>query len=50
MELSILPILFGLTAAAVVVWAIASKRATQRKMEQSDAPKSTLASDAPDKK
>ncbi|WP_299695119.1 hypothetical protein [uncultured Tateyamaria sp.] len=49
MELSILPILFGLTAAAVLVWALMSKRATENRMEDPDAPKSTLAEDAPNR-
>ncbi|MEL6563899.1 MAG: hypothetical protein AAFU63_10590 [Pseudomonadota bacterium] len=48
MDISILPILFGLTAAAVVIWALASKRATEKKMEDPNAEKSTLAKDAPD--
>lgn len=48
MDISILPILFGLTAAAVIIWALASKRATEKKMEDPNAEKSALAKDAPD--
>lgn len=49
MDISILPILFVLTAAAVLVWAFLSKRATEARIEDPDAPKSTLAKDAPDR-
>lgn len=48
MDISILPILFGLTATAAVVLAIASKRAVEKRMDDPNAKKSTLASDAPD--
>jgi len=48
MDFPILPILFGLTAAAVLVWAFTSKRAAEKKMNDPDASKSTLAKDAPD--
>lgn len=49
MDIPFLAILFGLTAAAVIAWAIASKRATQRRMDDPNAPKSTLAEDAPNR-
>ncbi|WP_299297610.1 hypothetical protein [uncultured Tateyamaria sp.] len=48
MEAPIIPILFMLTAFAVIVWAWMSKRATEQRMDDPDAPKSTLAKDAPD--
>jgi len=49
MDIPIIPILFGLTATAVIVWAVSSKRATKKRMGDPDAPKSTLAKDAPDR-
>ena len=46
MELPLIAVLFLLTAGAVIVFALRSK--ARDRMDDSDAPKSTLAKDAPD--
>ncbi|WP_299616340.1 hypothetical protein [uncultured Tateyamaria sp.] len=48
MDIPFLAILFGLTAAAVIAFAITSRRQVKQRMQNDDAPKSTLAKDAPD--
>ncbi len=47
MEYTLIVVLFLITALAVVVWALLSKRAVEKRMDDPDAPKSTLAKDAP---
>jgi preprotein translocase subunit SecG len=42
-----LAILFLITALAFIVWALVSKRRTERKRDDPNAPKSTLAVDGP---
>ncbi|WP_415922116.1 hypothetical protein [Tateyamaria sp. SN6-1] len=48
MDIPIIAILFGLTAGAVLIWALVSRQATKDRIEDANAPKSTLAKDAPD--
>lgn len=48
MDIPFLAILFLLTALAVCVWALASRQATLKRKQDPNAPKSTLAKDAPD--
>ena len=48
MELPLIAVLFLLTAGAVIVFALRSKARVEDRMDDSDAPKSTLAKDAPD--
>ncbi|MFC3615598.1 hypothetical protein ACFORG_17715 [Lutimaribacter marinistellae] len=44
---SLVIVLFVVTAGAVLIWAIVSKRKTEKRMQDDTAPKSTLAKDGP---
>ncbi|WP_299374062.1 hypothetical protein [uncultured Tateyamaria sp.] len=48
MDISLLAVLFLVTAGAVIVFALVSKSKVEDRIEDPDAPKSTLAKDAPD--
>lgn len=45
---ALIPFLFVMTLGAVIAFAVISKRRTERRMKNDDAPESTLAKDTPD--
>ncbi|MCC1493881.1 hypothetical protein [Cognatishimia sp. F0-27] len=50
MDMSLIPILFLMTAGAVIVFALRSKKKTEERMHDDNVPKSTLAKDGPDRR